>query len=90
MIGPPEGFNHTGMLGFRVATIGRYQHEQRSDTVQLVDFDRLTFTTQRFNHHTVEAFTCARVVAEEGFGDSDNRDNRCHPRDNRCVKVVSG
>ncbi|MGQ7110623.1 hypothetical protein ACUOFC_16195, partial [Escherichia sp. TWPC-MK] len=32
---------------------------------------------------------CAQVVAEEGFGDSDNRDNRSHPRDNRCVKGKS-
>lgn len=90
MIGPPSGFNHTrGCSGSGWQQSSRYQHEQRSDTVQLVDFDRLTFTTQRFNHHTVEAFTCARVVTEEGFGDSDNRDNRSHPRDNRCVKVVS-
>ena len=85
-----QGFNHTQDARVQGGNNpGRYQHEQRSDTVQLVDFDRLTFTTQRFNHHTVEAFTCAQVVAEEGFGDSDNRDNRSHPRDDRRVKVVS-
>ncbi len=30
----------------------------------------------------------ARVVAEEGFGDSNHRNNRRHPGDDRRVKVV--
>ncbi len=34
---------------------------------QFVDFDGFAFTTQRFNHHPVKAFTRARAVAEEGF-----------------------
>lgn len=44
---------------------GGEQHEQCSDFVQLVDFNALAFTAQRFNHHTVEAFTCAEVVAQK-------------------------
>ncbi|KAI3489694.1 hypothetical protein L1887_46749 [Cichorium endivia] len=72
-----QGFNHAQDAWVQ----GRYrpggeQHEQRSDFVQLVDFNALAFTAQRFNHHTVEAFARAEVVAQEGFGDGDNRDDR--------------
>ncbi len=84
-----QGFNHAQNAwvqgGYRP---GGHQHEQCSDFVQTVDFNGLAFTTQRFNHHAVEAFTCAQVVAQEGFGDGDNRDDRRHPRNQRCVKVV--
>ena len=84
-----QGFNHTEDTWVqRRHNPGGYQHEQRSDFVQFVDFDGFAFAAQRLNHHTVETFTCAQVVAEEGFGDSDNRDDRCHPGNDRRVKVV--
>ncbi|ABU75800.1 hypothetical protein ESA_00508 [Cronobacter sakazakii ATCC BAA-894] len=73
---------------------GRYdpsgdQHEQRGDAVQFVYFDGFATAAQRFNHHAVEAFTCAQIVAEERFGDGDDCDNRTYPGDNRHIEVVS-
>ncbi|ABV15218.1 hypothetical protein CKO_04153 [Citrobacter koseri ATCC BAA-895] len=84
-----QGFNHSQDAWVqRGDNPGRNQHEQRSDFVQLVDFDGFAFAAQRLDNHSVETFTSAQVVAEEGFRDGDNRDDRRHPGDNWRVKVV--
>lgn len=89
MIGPPSGFNHTQDARVQGGN-NPVVTSMNSAVIRFSLLISIDLPLPRRDLITIPLKPSrAPVVTEEGFGDSDNRDNRSHPRDNRCVKVVS-